>query len=202
MRRLKQSREKERGAAGVLVALMMLVLIGAGAMAVDVGQIYAERAQLQNAADAGALSAAQQCHKAGTCSVSQATTWAQALAGPNSNDGASDVASVDLSVPKQVTVVTTTRNGTNAFLTKMFANALNAPPVTVGAHATASFFPPGSGSGFPLALSNNCFNLTAASPTGQVQKISYKPGAHAQAPRELRFPAAGGGWTRMRPVRP
>ena len=44
---------------------MMLVLIGAGAMAVDVGQIYAERAQLQNAADAGAMAVAKQCHEAG-----------------------------------------------------------------------------------------------------------------------------------------
>ncbi len=59
--------DKERGAAGVLVAVMMLVLIGAGAMAVDVGQIYAERAQLQNAADAGALAVAQSCRKAGAC---------------------------------------------------------------------------------------------------------------------------------------
>ena len=64
MRRLKARTDKERGATGVLVAVMMLVLIGAGAMAVDVGQIYAERAQLQNAADAGAMAAAQQCHNA------------------------------------------------------------------------------------------------------------------------------------------
>ncbi|BCW55406.1 MULTISPECIES: pilus assembly protein TadG-related protein [unclassified Arthrobacter] len=191
MRWLTHPKEKERGAAGVLVAVMMLVLIGAGAMAVDVGQIYSERAQLQNAADAGALSAAQQCHKAGTCSVSQATAWAQALAGPNSNDGSTDVTSVDLSVPNKVTVATATRNGSNAFLTKMFASALNAPPVRVGAHATASFFPPGSGSGFPLALSNSCFNLTAASPTGQVQKISYKPGGTCTGPSGTQIP---GGW--------
>ncbi len=120
MRRLKSQHGKERGAAGVLVAVMMLVLIGAGAMAVDVGQIYAERAQLQNAADAGAMAAAKQCHEAGGCSVLQATTWAAELSGPNSNDGASTIAEVDLSVPNQVTVATSTRNGSSGagFLTQ------------------------------------------------------------------------------------
>ncbi|MFF1382473.1 pilus assembly protein TadG-related protein [Arthrobacter sp. NPDC058288] len=191
MRRLKRPNDKERGAAGVLVAVMMLVLIGAGAMAVDVGQIYAERAQLQNAADAGAMAAAHQCHKAGGCTVTQATAWAQELAGPNSNDGATDIASVDLSVAKQVTVATSTRSGSNGFLTKMFASALNAPPVTVGAHATASFFPPGGGSGFPLAISDQCYNLSAASPTGVVQKISYKPGGTCTGPSGTQIP---GGW--------
>ena len=83
---------------------MMLVLIGAGAMAVDVGQIYSERAQLQNAADAGAMAAAQQCHNAGVCTDVAGALWAEELSGPNSNDGATTVDSVDLSVPNQVTV--------------------------------------------------------------------------------------------------
>ena len=64
-RQLEQEPDSERGAAGVLVAVMMLVLIGVGAIAVDVGQIYAERAELQNAADAGALAGAEICSVAG-----------------------------------------------------------------------------------------------------------------------------------------
>lgn len=188
---LPRKRDKERGAAGVLVAAMMLVLIGAGALAVDTGQIYAERAQLQNAADAGAMAAAQRCHKAGACTVTQAKLWAEELSGPNSNDGATTVDSVDLSVPKQVTVVTSTRSGSNGFLTKMFANALNASPVTVRAAATASMSPPGAGSGFPLAISNHCYNLSSAVATGQVQKISYKPGGTCTGPSGTQIP---GGW--------
>ncbi|SDK51750.1 Flp pilus assembly protein TadG [Arthrobacter sp. ov407] len=193
MRRLKRNQDRERGAAGVMVAVMMLVLIGAGAMAVDVGQIYAERAQLQNAADAGAMAAAKQCHEAGGCTVAQATPWAAALSGPNSNDGASTIAEVDLSVPNQVTVATSTRDGSSGagFLTQMFSAALNAPPVTVGARATASFAPPSSGSGFPLAISDDCFNLSAAAPTGEVQKISYKPGGTCTGPSGTQIP---GGW--------
>jgi hypothetical protein len=183
--------DKERGAAGVLVAVMMLVLIGAGALAVDTGQIYAERAQLQNAADAGAMAAAQQCHKAGACTVTQARLWAEELSGGNSNDGASTVDSLDLSVPNQVKVVTSTLNGSNGFLTKMFASALNAPPVTVRAAATAAWGPPSSGSGFPLAISNHCYNLSAAAATAEVQKISYKPGGTCTGPSGTQIP---GGW--------
>ncbi|AXJ08248.1 pilus assembly protein TadG-related protein [Arthrobacter sp. PM3] len=193
MRRLRRNSEKERGAAGVLVAVMMLVLIGAGALAVDVGQIYAERAQLQNAADAGALAVAQQCHRTPTaCSHDQAVLWAQALSGGNSNDGATDVDSVEVDLENnQVTVATSTRSGTNAFLTKLFASALNAPAVAVGAHATASMAPPTGGSSFPLAISDSCYNLSSASSSSEVQKISYKPGGTCTGPSGTQIP---GGW--------
>lgn len=192
MRRLSRGGNRERGATGVLAAVMMLALIGAGALAVDVGQIYAERAQLQNAADAGALAVAQQCHRTpAACTPAQATLWAKELTGGNSNDGATDVDSVDLSEKDKVTVVTSTRSGSHAFLTKLFASALNAPPVTVGAHATASMAPPTGGSSFPLAISDNCYNLSAASSTSQVQKISYKPGGTCTGPSGTQIP---GGW--------
>jgi Flp pilus assembly protein TadG len=143
MWRLIKNRKKigsnEKGAAGVTVAVMMLVLIGAGALAVDVGQIYAERAQLQNGADAGALAVAASC-KPGPCKASLAGP----LANANSNDGTSDAA-VDLSIAGQVTVTTSTRSGSNSFLAKMFASALNTGPVTVGATSTAAWGSPGSG---------------------------------------------------------
>ncbi|GAP57481.1 conserved hypothetical protein [Arthrobacter sp. Hiyo1] len=130
--RRRDPHDRERGAAGVMVALMMLTLIGVGAVAVDVGQIYAERAQLQNGADAGALAVASSCAK-GSCN----TSLAGPLANSNANDGASTVKSVDLSVPGKVTVTTSTKDGTTGagYLSKMFANALNTGPVTVGAQA-------------------------------------------------------------------
>ncbi|TLM85473.1 pilus assembly protein [Pseudarthrobacter sp. NamE2] len=186
--RVMRSRNSgERGAAGVTVAIMMLVLIGAGAMAVDVGQIYSERAQLQNGADAGALAVALSC-KQGTCN----SALADGLANSNSNDAAS-MAAVDLSVPTQVTVTTSTKNGSSSFLTNLFANAINAGPVTVGAQAVAGYGVPGSGSGFPLALSDNCFNLTSGSQTAEVQKMSYKPGGTCTGPSGTQI-AGGWGW--------
>src|SRR5687768_10307434 len=156
MRRLRKfpsQRDNDRGAAGVLVAVMMLVLIGAGALAVDVGQIYAERAQLQNAADSGALAVVEACYES-PCSQDDAETIAESLANANSNDGESSVAEVDMTtVANHVTVRTTTQSGSNSFLTKMFASALDAPAVTVGAHATATFlYPPTGVSVLPLVF--------------------------------------------------
>ncbi|BCW76507.1 hypothetical protein NicSoilB11_28320 [Arthrobacter sp. NicSoilB11] len=148
MQRLtRQTADRERGAAGVMVAVMMVVLIGAGALAVDTGQIYAERAQLQNAADAGALAGADLCSATGGCSQLAVDTVAAALANNNSNDGKSTVESVDLSVAGQVTVTTSTKDGTTnaGFLSKMFSSALNAPPAKVGATATAKWLYPTKG---------------------------------------------------------
>ncbi|MEN8581681.1 Tad domain-containing protein [Burkholderia sp. RS01] len=193
MRRLRNPRtDPEKGAAAVLVAVMMLVLMGAGALAVDVGQIYAERAQLQNAADAGAIAIAQACHATG-CTQSEAEAIAQALANSNSNDTSSNVLQVDMSVANQVTVRTTTRDGTSGagFLRSLFSSALDAPPATVGAHATAALEFPTRGSGFPLAISNHCYNLSDAVATGVVQKISYKPGGTCTGPSGTQIP---GGW--------
>jgi hypothetical protein len=45
----------EKGATMVFVALVMLVLIGAAALAIDTGVLYTARTQCQNAADSGAL---------------------------------------------------------------------------------------------------------------------------------------------------
>ena len=144
---VKDQKDHERGAAGVMVAVMMIVLIGAGALAVDTGQIYAERAQLQNAADAGALAGVDICSEAGGCTQADANAVAEALADSNSNDNKSTVQSVDLSVPGEVTVTTSTKDGTTnaGFLSKMFASALNAPAATVGATATAKWLYPTKG---------------------------------------------------------
>lgn len=147
MRRIETHPEsRERGASGVLVAVMMLVLIGAGALAVDTGQIYAERAQLQNAADAGALAGADLCSEGG-CTQTNTNSLAASFANSNSNDASSTVQSVDLSVAGQVSVTTSTKDGTTGagFLSKMFASVLNAPAATVGATATARWYYPTKG---------------------------------------------------------
>jgi hypothetical protein len=172
---------------------MLLVLIGVGAMAVDVGQIYEERAQLQNGADAGALAAAQLCAASGGCTQSSANAAAKALADSNSNDGVSNVQSVDLTIAKQVTVTTSTIDGTThaGFLNKLFSSALNTPPVTVGAKATAALKPPTGSGAFPLAFSNKCWDLSGTVASGTLQKISWKPGTTCTNPSGHSVP---GGW--------
>jgi len=64
------------------------VLVGMGAMVVDVGQLYQNRAELQSGADAGALAVAQSCAE-GSCNPGVAKYFADA----NAKSG---VAGVDL----------------------------------------------------------------------------------------------------------
>jgi Flp pilus assembly protein TadG len=58
----------ERGGVAVLVAVLISggVLLGIGALVIDVGQIYQNRAELQSGAEAGALAVARAC-AAGAC---------------------------------------------------------------------------------------------------------------------------------------
>jgi len=71
----------ERGAIGVLVAVLISggVLLGMGALVIDAGQLYQNRAELQNGADAAALAVAKSCIK-GTCTPSIAAQYATANA--------------------------------------------------------------------------------------------------------------------------
>src|SRR6187401_1591057 len=83
--------QRDEGAVMVWVALMMVVLLGAGAIVIDIGALYAEKRQLQNGADAAALAVAQDCAN-GSCSgyAARADTYADL----NANDGAANVALV------------------------------------------------------------------------------------------------------------
>jgi len=68
MRRVTRCGEREQGAVAIIVALFMcFVVIGLGALTVDVGNINANRRVLQNGADAVALAVARQCADDGTC---------------------------------------------------------------------------------------------------------------------------------------
>ncbi|HET7474528.1 MAG TPA: pilus assembly protein TadG-related protein [Dermatophilaceae bacterium] len=102
MRRLSQlldHREREGGAVTLLVAILLGggVLLGSIAMTVDVGNLRYERRQLQNGADAAALSAAMDCAK-GACPTASSSTVA-GLVNDNAADGTSRVSRVNTSLP-------------------------------------------------------------------------------------------------------
>jgi hypothetical protein len=78
----------DRGAVIVWVALMIVALVGIGALVIDVGALYAERRELQNGADAAALAVAQECAE-GDCGDKAAV--AQQFANLNAKDGVSAV---------------------------------------------------------------------------------------------------------------
>ena len=71
----------ERGAIGVLIGVLIGggVLLGMGALAIDVGQLYQNRAELQNGADAAALAVADSC-ALGTCTAGIAGQYATGTA--------------------------------------------------------------------------------------------------------------------------
>ena len=60
---MQRLRKDERGAVAIIIALLMVVLIGFAALAVDISAMWAEKRQLQNGADAAALAIAQDCAK-------------------------------------------------------------------------------------------------------------------------------------------
>ena len=61
-RMLERSRRRgadESGVVIVLVAVLMVVILGVAALAIDIGSIYKAQRQAQSAADTGALAASQ-----------------------------------------------------------------------------------------------------------------------------------------------
>jgi hypothetical protein len=76
-----RARPGDRGAVAVLVAVLLGsgVLLGMGALVIDVGQLYQNRAELQNGADSAAFAVAKSC-ATGTCTPDIAGQYASANA--------------------------------------------------------------------------------------------------------------------------
>ena len=89
-------RREDRGAYSVMTAMLLVVMLGAVALAVDVGAMYAERTELQNGADAAALAVAQKCAVSETHCTTTAVTVADQYADRNAKDGLSDAQVVKL----------------------------------------------------------------------------------------------------------
>jgi Flp pilus assembly protein TadG len=150
----------------VIVAVALVALLGFVALAVDVGTLYAERAQLQNGADAAALAIAQDCAR-GSCANPQLT--ARTLAGANANDGAANVAAV-FPTAASVRVSAMTRDGRTGAgtLALTFAPVLGIEDAAAAAQATAAWGSPAAGPAvLPLAFAPCVFKLD-----GPVQVIS------------------------------
>src|SRR5665647_692524 len=99
---LTRVRAGDRGAVAMIVAVLFFfgVFLGLAALTIDVGNINADRRQLQNGADAVALAVAQQCVKDGTCNPNDPDL--QKLANLNSATSmnrASEIRRVDFKLP-------------------------------------------------------------------------------------------------------
>ncbi|MFM9275225.1 pilus assembly protein TadG-related protein [Pseudarthrobacter sp. NKDBFgelt] len=159
MRRLTLDKAtNEEGAISVIVAILLVTLLGFVAIAVDVGVIYSERAQLQNGADASAIALAQKCARDATDSVCSTTsTLAVSLANQNALDGMSDVHTIELdTTARKVSVTTSAKEagGTDNSVSLFFADVLGVPTKEVGARGSAIWGSPQAGrTAFPLAFS-------------------------------------------------
>lgn len=70
----------DRGAVALIVAIVVpVLLLGIGALIIDVGSWYAARAMDQNAADAGVMAIANTCYP-GPCNITAANTYANGAA--------------------------------------------------------------------------------------------------------------------------
>jgi Flp pilus assembly protein TadG len=65
MKKIKRSPTSQKGAVSVLVALTLPVLLGVGALAVDLAYLHVVRNELQNDADAAALAGARKLYSQG-----------------------------------------------------------------------------------------------------------------------------------------
>lgn len=211
-RRLTLRDAADRGAIGVLVGVLLGggVLLGFGAIAIDVGQIYGERAQLQNGADAAALAVAKTCAYEEYCD----TAAADAYANDNADDGASDVYRVcgfdkdDILLPclpstgetidcpvrppldtQYVDVHTSTRtSGGTTLLPPSFAQTLvgndGYKGTTVAACARASWGPPKRGNTIAVTISTCEWNLAT---TYGTNFATYPPEPDPSYDRVLRL---------------
>ncbi|MBT2594429.1 pilus assembly protein TadG-related protein [Arthrobacter sp. ISL-72] len=148
----------ERGAVSVVVALLLVALLGFGAIAVDVGMLYAERTQLRNGADAAALAVAQKCAKnASDADCSTTSALARSFANSNANDGLSNIKSTVLDKPNRTVTVTAGAQESGHAANEVslfFARVLGMDSAEVNAPSTIKWGSPLAGrTAFPLAFS-------------------------------------------------
>jgi Flp pilus assembly protein TadG len=97
VRRLTRTKAtNERGAISVIVAILLVTLLGFVAIAVDVGVIYSERAQLQNGADASAIASPRSVQRRDRPGMFDDVHPRHSLANQNALDGMSKVYSIEL----------------------------------------------------------------------------------------------------------
>lgn len=155
MWRLKND-DPERGVIAPLAALLMVVLLGFTAFAIDAATMYSEHSQLQNGADASALAVAQQCAKTPTPAACTAPApLAAGLANGNALDGATNVQSLTVSMGTGTVDVTTQardKAGNNHF-SLVFARVLGIETADIRATAQAKFGGYSAANVLPLSFS-------------------------------------------------
>ncbi|WP_426990063.1 pilus assembly protein TadG-related protein [Pseudarthrobacter sp. Y6] len=153
MWRIKQD-DPERGVIAPLTAILMVVLLGMAAFAVDAATMYSEHAQLQNGADSAALSIAQACAAAPpTAGCAAPKADAAPLAKGNAVDGSSHVLTATVT-GGTVDVTTQTENAAgDKHFSLVFARVLGIDTADIRASAQAKFGGYSAANVLPLSFS-------------------------------------------------
>lgn len=142
--------QAERGQTMIQLALMLVVLLGLAALAIDLGSGYLERRRMQNAADAGALAGAYSLCKAEPVDVAKA----KAVEYMKKNGvKAADIAAGDVTISGgEVSVVAKANVATS------LAGPLGFTPLNVGATSAATCGAAKSACGlWPIAIALDDF---------------------------------------------
>ena len=214
----------ERGAIAVMVALLLVPMLGFGALVIDVGALVQERRDLQNGADAAAFAVAHDCGAGVSCGLY--TVTADEYVDLNATDADSNVVDVCGSGPGlagcsdppalpagatgYVRVVDSTREASSGSdqITFTLARALGFDGATVQMSATVAWGAPASATTTPLTLSKceydefTAANGFAEGPPFSVNPIVayfHNPGSSAPAKTSCSGPAGqdtpgGFGW--------
>lgn len=151
-------RKNDEGAVAVLVAVMLVVLLGMAALAVDAGALYSERRQMQTAADAAVLAGVMELPASPDSAVATAQQYVE-LNTSGADNVSFEVRSTWASNDTIVAVVQ------DSDMQMFFARLLGIDTTPVGAHATAMIGSPRTyGSGLmPFGI---VANGTMSSPYG------------------------------------
>lgn len=196
IRRQASSDQSETGAVAVIVAIGMIALLGLAALVVDVGAMYAEKAQLQNGADAAALAIAATCADDESDPLCQSgSTLAGTYADANAGDGATAItgATVDKTANSvRITNTNETAAGDQHF-SLVFARIFGMDTTQFGAEATAVWSGVGSGPAvFPIIFKRCEFEESIINGTWQVLDFHGSAGCDNNNPSGQNYPGAFG----------
>jgi Flp pilus assembly protein TadG len=156
----------ERGAVGVVVAMLMVPMMGFAAVAIDAAALWTQKLQLQTGADAAALAIAHDCALS-LCGIP--TQTAQQMATQNMNSDAATAAVTALTTSS----VTVRNSGIRNY---WFAPVLGFESSAVTTEATAVWGAPTGGTAvLPLAFSYCEFRAQTGGlmPSGTTERIIY-----------------------------
>jgi len=214
MQRIRAIRAgQDAGAVAVLVTILLVggVLLGMAALTVDVGSLYGERRQLQNSADAGALSLAQDCSVGAAACNTSGGSIAGLVDDNDTSDGTTNIAGICIHrnggstgqctgagggltdclpdpgvTDNYVEVRTSTRTSSGGtLLPPFFAQALvdGYSGTTVGACSRVAWGgPAGLSSAIPLTISTCEFRHYVGNPPNYAPPPPYPPTVGASWP--------------------